>query len=128
MLTIDLPPSLSPRVLNALKADPKTVDLRSLEVHFFQGAARILELLEEEVVGEVVAGAFLRRAKEVGDCAGRVGATPTQGGGEGFLRGLEEWERGCELAFFFSFTLVLCCFSEGRACVIGVWWGGEDGC
>ncbi|KAI4172587.1 MAG: hypothetical protein LQ343_003434 [Gyalolechia ehrenbergii] len=97
LLSIDLPPSLSPRVLNALKADPRTLDLRALEQNFFQGAARILELLEEEEVGEVVAGAFLTRAKEVADSAGRAGGPGGNGGaggGEGFLRGLEEWERG----------------------------------
>lgn len=33
ILTLDMPTALSPRVLNALKADPKTVDLRALAQH-----------------------------------------------------------------------------------------------
>lgn len=40
-------------MLNALQADAKSVDLRGLEVYFFEGASRVLELLEEEeVLGE----------------------------------------------------------------------------
>ena len=39
-------------MLNALKADAKSVDLRGQEVYFFEGAARVLELLEEEEVGD----------------------------------------------------------------------------
>ncbi|KAI4115547.1 MAG: hypothetical protein LQ338_007840 [Usnochroma carphineum] len=54
LASIDLPLSLSPRVLNALKADPRTVDLRGLEVNFYEGAARVLEVLEEEEVGDVL--------------------------------------------------------------------------
>ena len=54
LLTLDLPASLGPRVLNALKADAKSVDLRALDVYFFEGASRVLELLEEEGVGDVV--------------------------------------------------------------------------
>lgn len=51
----------------------------------------------------MVAGAFLTRAKEVADSAGRAGGPGGNGGaggGEGFLRGLEEWERGCECSPF----------------------------
>lgn len=54
LLTLDLPSSLQPRVLNALQADAKSVDLRGLEVYFFEGAARVLELLEEELLGDVL--------------------------------------------------------------------------
>lgn len=64
LLTIDLPPSLSPRVLNALRADPRTVDLRGLERGWYEGAGRVLEVLEDEegdvggVVGEVSLESF----------------------------------------------------------------------
>lgn len=47
-MTIDSPSALSPRVLNALKADPRTVDLRALAPHFYNLGARISELFEEE--------------------------------------------------------------------------------
>lgn len=54
MATIDLPTSLSPRVLNALKADPRTVDLRAQAAHFFSLGARMLELFEEEEMVDVL--------------------------------------------------------------------------
>lgn len=103
LLSIDLPASLSSRVLNALKADPRTVDLRGLEVNFYEGAARVLELLEdeEEGVGDVVSEAFKVRAAEIADHARNTSRGGGMGGeGEGFLRGLEEWERQCELDLF----------------------------
>jgi len=53
LVTIDPPSALSPRVLNALKADPRTVDLRALAPHFYNLGARILELFEEEEMIEV---------------------------------------------------------------------------
>lgn len=54
LCTLDLPTSISPRVLNALKADPRTVDLRSLAGNFYEGAARCLELFEEEEIVDIL--------------------------------------------------------------------------
>lgn len=54
LVTIDPPSALSQRVLNALKADPRTVDLRALAPHFYNLGARILELFEEEEMIEVL--------------------------------------------------------------------------
>lgn len=54
MVTLDPPSALAPRVLNALKADPRTVDLRALAPHFYNLGARILELFEEEEMIEVL--------------------------------------------------------------------------
>ena len=54
LVTIVPPFALSPRVLNALKADPRTVDLRALAPHFYNLGARILELFEEEEMIEVL--------------------------------------------------------------------------
>lgn len=59
-LSLDLPHSLSPRVLNALKADPRTLDLRSLAPHFYALGARMLELFEEDEVSEVLADVSLK--------------------------------------------------------------------
>jgi hypothetical protein len=53
-LTLDMPPALSVRVMNALKADPKTLDLRALAPHFYALGSRMLELFEEDEVGEVL--------------------------------------------------------------------------
>lgn len=54
LVTLDLPPALSHRVLNALKADPKSVDLRALAPHFYGLGARILDLFEEDEMVEVL--------------------------------------------------------------------------
>ena len=54
MATIDLPPSLSQRVLNALKANARTVDLRAQAQHFYSLGARMLELFEEDEIADVL--------------------------------------------------------------------------
>ncbi|KAI9880550.1 MAG: DNA replication protein [Pleopsidium flavum] len=91
LVTLDLPNALSQRVLNALKADSKTVDLRTLATHFYGLGARILELFEEEEMVEVLSDAFKKRAAEIADHA----HNPRGALGEGaeFLRGLDEAER-----------------------------------
>lgn len=40
--------------MNALKADPRTVDLRSLAPHFYSLGVRILELFEEEEMVDIL--------------------------------------------------------------------------
>lgn len=40
--------------MNALKADPRTVDLRSLAPHFYRLGVRILQLFEEEEMVDVL--------------------------------------------------------------------------
>lgn len=54
LATLDLPPALSQRVMNALKADPKTVDLRAQAAHFYSIGARMLELFEEEEMVDIL--------------------------------------------------------------------------
>ena len=54
LCTLDLPASISPRVLAALKAGPKTVDLRQLASHYYDLAARVLDLFEEEEIVDVL--------------------------------------------------------------------------
>ena len=54
MATIDLPHALSQRVVNALKADPRTVDLRAQAAHFFGLGARMMDLFEEEELVDVL--------------------------------------------------------------------------
>jgi len=91
LVTLDLPPALSPRVLNALKADSRTVDLRALAPHFYNLGARTLELYEDEEMVEVLSEAFKVRAAVIADQA----HNPRGALGEGadFLRGLDENER-----------------------------------
>lgn len=40
--------------MNALKADPRTIDLRALAPHFYNLSQRILELFEEEEMVDVL--------------------------------------------------------------------------
>ncbi|KAL9097121.1 MAG: hypothetical protein Q9165_000547 [Trypethelium subeluteriae] len=54
LVTLDLPAALSQRVMNALKADPRTVDLRAQAPHFYALAARMLELFEEEEMVDIL--------------------------------------------------------------------------
>ncbi|KAL6708983.1 DNA replication protein [Coniothyrium glycines] len=91
LVTLDPPSALAPRVLNALKADPKSVDLRSLAPHFYNLGARILELFEEEEMIEVLSDTFKARAAVIADQA----HNPRGALGEGadFMRGLDENER-----------------------------------
>ncbi|KAL2215814.1 DNA replication complex GINS protein psf3 [Thermoascus aurantiacus ATCC 26904] len=91
LVTLDLPSALSERVMNALKADPRTVDLRSLAPHFYSLGVRILELFEEEEMVDILSDTFKKRAAEIADHA----HNPRGALGEGaeFLRGLDETER-----------------------------------
>ena len=60
LVTLDMPDALSERVMNALKADPRTVDLRALAPHFYHLSERILELFEEEEM-KTKDGSLVRR-------------------------------------------------------------------
>ncbi|MCJ1312177.1 DNA replication protein [Agyrium rufum] len=93
---IDLPDSLSSRVLNALKADPKTVDLRAQEVYFYEGAAGVLELMEGDEEAETLEDTFRARAEAIADHANNTLGTAVGGEAVEFLRGLDEGERQCK--------------------------------
>lgn len=93
-------------MLNALKADPKSIDLRAQAAHFYALGARILDLFEEDEILDVLTETFRVRAVEIGDHAANAGAGSRAAGGGGgvgvgvgtdgveFLRGLDEMERG----------------------------------
>jgi GINS complex subunit 3 len=53
-LTLDLPTCLSGQVINALKADPRTVLLRPLAANFYALGSRVLELFEDEELADVL--------------------------------------------------------------------------
>ena len=48
LVTLDFPTPLQQRVINALKADPRTVDLRAQAPHYYALGAKLLDLFEEE--------------------------------------------------------------------------------
>ena len=54
LATLDMPSALGPRVINALRAGPRSVQLRSQAQWFYGLAERMLELFEEEEVGQVL--------------------------------------------------------------------------
>ena len=91
LATLDLPIALSERVLNALKADPRTVDLRAQAQRFYSIGARMLELFEEEEMVEVLSETFKKRAAEIADQAHN--SRSALGEGADFMRSLDETER-----------------------------------
>lgn len=54
LATLDLPTALSQRVVNALRANPKTVELRSQAQHFYNLGARMTELFEGDEMVDVL--------------------------------------------------------------------------
>ncbi|KAF2812514.1 GINS complex, Psf3 component [Mytilinidion resinicola] len=98
LVTLSIPSALGPRVFNALKADPRTVDLRALASHFYNLATRLLEMYvedinksEEQEMIRVLSETFKARAAVIADQANNVRGT--LGEGADFLRGLDENER-----------------------------------
>ena len=69
ILLLDIPSALSPRVLNALKADPRHVELRTLATHFYALGERVLGLFEEDELAETLVNAYKTRAAEIADLA-----------------------------------------------------------
>lgn len=90
-VSLDLPDALSTRVLNALKADPLSVDLRAQAQRFYGIAARMLELFDEDDLVEVLTDTFKARAIKVADQAHN--SRKVLGGGAQFLNGLESTEQ-----------------------------------
>ena len=102
---LNLPPALSDEVVQALKADPRSVALRDRSAHFYFLASRMLDLFEERELGTVLRSTFVLRAGEIALHARKAGGGSREredgggsnlgvgGAGEEFLRGLDEWER-----------------------------------
>lgn len=92
LIDIDFPDCLKSRVLNALKADPKTVDLRAQAQHYYALGARLLNVFEDNEVLEILMETYRQRAQAVADHASNAGGRRV-GEGVEFLRGLDELER-----------------------------------
>lgn len=54
LITLDFPVPLQQRVMNNLKADPNSIDLRAQAQHFYTLGARILDLFEDDDVVDVL--------------------------------------------------------------------------
>lgn len=61
-MSLDFPAPLQQRVINALKADPKTVDLRAQAPHFYALGARIMDLFEDQDVLDTLVGVCYAQA------------------------------------------------------------------
>lgn len=61
--SLDLPSALGQRVMNALRADPNSVDLRAQAQWFYGLGERMLELFEEEETVEVLTDVLLLRSR-----------------------------------------------------------------
>ena len=111
-MSMELPASVSDRVLNALKANPKTVDLSYQTPYFYKLAALALELFEEDEIVEILTEVrlipppdghskltqlqtFKARAAEIADHAHN--SRGALGEGLDSPRGLDELEKQCKL-------------------------------
>jgi hypothetical protein len=54
LASLDMPQALGQRVMNALRADPRSVDIRAQAQSFYGLAERMLDLFEEEEMVEVL--------------------------------------------------------------------------
>lgn len=54
LVALDFPAPLQQRVVNALNADPRTVDLRAQAPQYYSLGAKILDLFEDEELADVL--------------------------------------------------------------------------
>lgn len=101
-VNLSLPDALSNECIQALKADPRAVQLRPRSMNFYSLATRLMDLFEERELDGVLRKTFVTRAAEIalharkmGDPAGKEGGSNLGlgGGVDDFARGLDEWER-----------------------------------
>lgn len=100
-VNLSLPDALSNECTQALKADPRAVQLRQRSMNFYGLATRLMDLFEERELDGVLRKTFVTRAAEIAlharkiDAAAKEGASNLSlgGGGDDFTRGLDEWER-----------------------------------
>ncbi|KAF1821983.1 GINS complex, Psf3 component [Dissoconium aciculare CBS 342.82] len=93
LASIDMPTALGHRVLNALRAEPRSVDIRAQAGWFYGLGERMLELFEEEELIEVLEDSFKIRAFEIADKAQNTRAVQHGADGNEFTNGLDETER-----------------------------------
>ncbi|KAF3765367.1 hypothetical protein M406DRAFT_256242 [Cryphonectria parasitica EP155] len=101
-VNLSLPDALSSECIQALKADPRAVQLRQRSINFYGLATRLMDLFEERELDSVLRKTFVTRAAEIalharkmGDPAGKEGASNIgiAAAQDEFTRGLDQWER-----------------------------------
>ncbi|KAK4623694.1 DNA replication complex GINS protein PSF3 [Fulvia fulva] len=90
LASMDVPSALGPKVMAALAAGPKSVDIRAQAQWFYGMGERILNLFDDEELADVLSKTFRERALEIADKAQN---TRSMGEGDEFMRGLERSER-----------------------------------
>ncbi|KAI5361889.1 putative GINS complex, subunit Psf3, GINS subunit, domain A, GINS complex, subunit Psf3 superfamily [Septoria linicola] len=90
---IELPASMGKKVVNALRADPKSVELRQQAAFWFGMSEHMMILLEDEAVQEVIIDSFKQRALEIADKAQNSRSVQHGSGGDEFMNGLDQTER-----------------------------------
>lgn len=101
-VNLSLPDALSNECVQALKADPRAVQLRQRSINFYGLATRLMDLFEERELNGVLRKTFVMRAAEIALHARKMGDSAGKEGGSNigiaaaqdeFTRGLDEWER-----------------------------------
>lgn len=111
LASLDLPAALNKRVVHALRADPKSVDVRAQAQWFYGLGGRVLDLFEDDEIVDILLEVgelrvhddqlltdrqtFKQRALEISDRAQNTRQAPG-GGDNDFMKGLDEAERSCE--------------------------------
>ena len=93
-MDIDQPKMFSTRVCNALKADPRSVDLRAQSAYFYAFAIKFLDWTERDDLLQIIVDTFRSRVAKLADHAHNPRGALAEG--MDFLRGLDETERACE--------------------------------
>jgi GINS complex subunit 3 len=104
------------KIAAALKADPRSVDLRSQCSNFYTFALRYLEWVETDDLLQVVLDTFKSRVAKMADHA----HNPTGAMAEGleFLKGLDDYERQCK-SYWFAAVMLISQYSS--AAMIAQW-------
>lgn len=79
---------------NALKADPRSIDLRAQSPYFYSFALKFLEWTDREDLLQIIVDTFRTRVSKLADHAHNPQGSMTEG--VEFLRGLDETERACK--------------------------------
>ena len=82
------------RVCHALKADPRSVDLRAQSAYFYAFATIYLEWTDRPELLGIITDTFRSRVAKLADHANNPRGALAEG--MEFLRGLDETERACK--------------------------------
>ncbi|WPH00128.1 Hypothetical protein R9X50_00295100 [Acrodontium crateriforme] len=93
LATMEMPTALGQRVMNALRADAKSVDLRAQAQWFYGLGERMLFLFEDDEMVDVLTNTFKKRAHEIADKAQNTRGVQQGGDSNDFVMGLDETER-----------------------------------